>query len=34
MLHSMLVNAKLPNSLWGGVLLTACHIHNKFLLEN
>jgi len=30
MVNAMLLNAKLPN-LWGGALLTACHIHNRVL---
>ena len=29
MINAMLLNAKLPNNLWGGALLTACHIHNR-----
>ena len=28
MTNAMLLNAKLPNNLWGGALFTACHIHN------
>ncbi|KAH9722428.1 hypothetical protein KPL70_006731 [Citrus sinensis] len=29
MINSMILNAKLPNNLWGEALLTACHIHNR-----
>jgi hypothetical protein len=29
MLNSMLVNAKLPTSLWGKALLIVCHINNR-----
>ena len=31
MVNAMLLNDKLPNNLWGEVLLTACHIHNRVL---
>jgi hypothetical protein len=31
MVNAMLLNAKLPNNLWGEALLTACHIHNRVL---
>jgi hypothetical protein len=31
MINAMLLNAKLPNNLWGEALLTACHIHNRVL---
>lgn len=29
MINSMLLNARLPNNLWGEALLTACHVHNR-----
>ena len=29
MINSMLLNAKLPNNLWGEALLTSCHVHNR-----
>ena len=29
MFNSMLVNVKLPTSLWREALLTACHIHDR-----
>jgi hypothetical protein len=29
MINAMLLNAKLPNNLWGGTLLITCHIHNR-----
>jgi transposase InsO family protein len=29
MVNVMLLNANLPNNLWGKALLTTCHIHNK-----
>jgi hypothetical protein len=29
MINAMLLNAKLPNNLWDGALLTICHIHNR-----
>lgn len=29
MINSMLLNAKLPNNLWGKALLTACHLHSR-----
>jgi hypothetical protein len=31
MINAILLNAKLPNNLWGEALLTACHIHNRVL---
>ena len=31
MLNAMIVSAKLPFSLWGEALLTACHMHNRVL---
>jgi hypothetical protein len=31
MVNVMLLNAKLPNNLWGEALLAACHIHNRVL---
>jgi len=31
MINAMLLNAKLPNNLWGEALLTACHMHNRVL---
>jgi len=31
MVNAMLLNAKLPNNLWGEALLAACHIHNRVL---
>uniref|UniRef100_A0A2N9F430 Uncharacterized protein n=1 Tax=Fagus sylvatica TaxID=28930 RepID=A0A2N9F430_FAGSY len=31
MLNAMIVSAKLPFNLWGEVLLTACHVHNRVL---
>ena len=29
MVNAMILNAKLPNNLWGEALLTACHVHNR-----
>ena len=29
MINSMLLNAKLPNNLWGEALLIVCHIYNR-----
>jgi hypothetical protein len=31
MVNAMLLNAKLPNNLWGEALLAACHIHNRVI---
>ena len=31
MINFMLLNARLPNNLWGEALLTACHVHNRIL---
>jgi len=31
MVNAMLLNAKLPNNLWGEALFTVCHIHNRIL---
>jgi hypothetical protein len=31
MVNAMLLNAKLPNNLWGEALLTICCIHNRIL---
>ena len=33
MVNAMLLNDKLPNNLWGAVLLTTCHIHNRVLFK-
>jgi hypothetical protein len=33
MVNVMLLNAKLPNNLWGEAFLTAYHIHNRVLLS-
>ena len=33
MVNVMLLNANLPNKLWGEALLTACHIHNRVLYK-
>lgn len=29
MVNIMLLNANLPNNIWGKALLTASHIHNR-----
>jgi len=34
LVNVMLLNAKLPNNLWGEALLTACHIYNRVLSKN
>jgi len=33
MVNAMLLNAKLPNNLWGEALLTVCHIHNRVIFK-
>ena len=31
MVNAMIISARLPFNLWGEVLLTACHVHNRVL---
>ena len=31
MLNAMIISPRLPFNLWGEVLLTACHVHNRVL---
>ena len=31
MVNAMILNAKLPNNLWGEALLTACYLNNRIL---
>ena len=31
MVNAIIISARLPFNLWGEVLLTACHVHNRVL---